>query len=83
MILRSDIAQVAFLLLVSVDCNDEYLASEFRVLTDVLESVIFGAIVKNVSVRQDKISIHKIMISNVDSSKTNGISKLRLAQEKQ
>ena len=74
MIFRSEIAIVTLLLLVEVECNDQYLASEFRVLTDVLESVIFGAIVKNASIHCADISIQKDIISNAESSKTNGVS---------
>ena len=74
MIFRSEIAIVTLLLLVEVECYDQYLASEFSVLTDVLESVIFGAILKNTSVNGDDISIHRNMISNADSSNTNGVS---------
>jgi hypothetical protein len=59
---------------VNVECNDEYLASEFRVLTDVLESVIFGANLKNTSVNVNDISIHRNIISNADSSNTNDVS---------
>ena len=74
MIFRSEIAIVTLLLLVEVECNDQFLASEFRVLTDVLESVIFGAILKNTSVNGDDISIQRNIISNEDSSNTNGVS---------
>ena len=74
MILRALIVLVTFLLMMEVECHDEYLASEFRVLTDVLESVIFGAILKNTSVNGNDISIHRNIISNADSSNTNGVS---------
>ena len=74
LIFRSEIAIVTLLLLVEVECNDQYLASEFRVLTDVLESVIFGAILKNTSVNGDDISIHRNIITNSDSSNKNGVS---------